>query len=287
MIHPSQNKPAMQNKGFWRSEPANLFPQKRFLAAGGNIDIIILLFTIIIAIGLKYFYSQASTENLNWILAPTVEMVELISGITFDNEVHTGFISKTHRFIIAKSCAGINFLIIVFCMLIFSRIQQVRLMGMGAKILFVIKSGITAYFLTIMANAVRIIVAIYLFEAEFYSASDSGWFAWERLHRIEGTAIYFFFLCLLYFGIVRRFNKNRFHYHGEIKNGKSLWLSTGKTPLFWYLLVTLLVPLIRRSLKGNLTGFFEHSIVVIIISMTILLLFILVRSMVRRVKNFF
>jgi len=155
----------------------------------------------------------------------------------------------------------------------------------GAKILFFIKSGITAYFLTIMANAVRIIVAIYLFETGIYS--DSGWFAWERLHRIEGTAIYFFFLCLLYFGIVRRFNKNRAYYHGEIKKGESLWLSTGKTPLFWYLLVTLLVPLIRRSLKGNLTGFFEHSIVVIIISITILFFFFLLKSIVRRVKNFF
>jgi exosortase K len=283
MIQTSQTKLAMRNKGFWRFR--NLFPQKRFLAAGGNINTIILLFTIMIAIGLKYHYSQASTENLNWILAPTVEMVEPLSGITFEKEAHTGFISKTHRFIIAKSCAGINFLIVVFCMLIFSQIQHIKPMGIGAKILFFIKSGIAAYFLTIMANTVRIIVAIYLFKTGIYA--DSGWFAWERLHRIEGTALYFFFLCLLYFGIIKRSNKNRVPYHGEIKKRKSFWLSAGKTPLFWYLLVTLLVPLIRRSLKGDLSGFFEHSIVVIIISITILLLFILIRSMVRRVKNFF
>jgi exosortase K len=285
MIHTSQTKPAMLNKGFWRYEPANLFPQKRFLAAGGKINTIFLLFTIMIAIGLKYHYSQASTENLNWILSPTVGFVEQLSGITFEKEAHSGFISKTHHFIIAKSCAGINFLIIVFCMLIFSRIQQIKAVGVWAKIFFFIKNGITAYFLTIMANAGRIIVAIYLLKTDIYS--DSGWLSWERLHRIEGTALYFSFLCLLYFGIVRRVNKNIAHYHGEIKKEKSLWIYPGKTPLFWYLLVTLLVPLIRRSLKGNLSGFFEHSIVVIIISISILLLFFLIRSMVRRVRNSF
>ncbi len=247
------------------------------------VDTIIILFTIMIAIGLKYHYSQASTENLNWILSPTVGFVEQLSGITFEKETHTGFISKTHHFIIAKSCAGINFLIIVFCMLIFSRVQQIKPVGAGAKSLFFIKSVITAYFLTIIVNALRIIVAIYLFETDIYS--DSGWLTRERLHRIEGTALYFFFLCLLYFGIVRRFNKNRTHYHGEIKKEKSLWFSTGKTPLSWYLLVTLLVPLIRRSLNGNLSGFFEHSIVVIIIPITILLLFFLLKSIVRRVKD--
>jgi exosortase K len=273
----------MRNNGFWRCR--NILPQKWFLAAGGTTNTIFLLFTIIIAIGLKYHYSQASTENLNWILSPTVGFVEQLSGITFEKESHSGFISKTHHFIIAKSCAGINFLIIVFCMLIFSRIQQIKPLGVGVKILFFIKSVIAAYFLTLIVNALRISVAIYLFESDIYS--DGGWLTRERLHRVEGTAFYFFFLCLLYFGIVKRVNKNRAHYHGETKKEKSLWSSTGKTPLFWYLLVTLLVPLIRRSLKGNLSGFFEHSIVVIIISISILLLFFLIRSMVRRVRNSF
>lgn len=243
------------------------------------VDTIIILFTIMIAIGLKHHYSQASTENLNWILAPTVGFVEQLSGITFEKEAHTGFISRTHRFIIAKSCAGINFLIIAFCMLIFSRVQQIK--PVGTKILFFIKSVITAYFLTITVNALRIVAAVYLFEIDIYS--EGGWLTRERLHRIEGTALYFFFLCLLYFGMVRRFGKNRAPHHEERE--KSLRLSTLKTPLFWYLLVTLLVPLIRRSFKGNLAGFLEHSFFVIIISTTILLFFFLLKSIVRGVKN--
>jgi hypothetical protein len=137
---------------------------------------------------------------------------------------------------------------------------------------------ITAYILTITVNALRIIAAVYLFEIDIYG----GWLTRERLHRIEGTALYFFFICLLYFGIVRGFNKNRARHHGE--KGKSLRLSTLKTPLFWYLSVTLLVPLIRRSFKGNLSGLFEHSFFVIIISITILLLFTLLKSIVRGLK---
>jgi exosortase K len=230
-------------------------------------DIIFILLAIMIAIGLKHHYSQASVEDLNWILAPTVEFVEQLSGITFEKEAYTGFISKTHRIIIAKSCAGVNFLIIAFCMLIFSRVRATK--PVGAKILFFIKSIITAYFLTIIVNALRIILAIHLYNADIYG----GWLTREMLHRIEGTAIYFMFLCFIYFVFVSRQSTN-----------KSTARRAIKTPLFWYLIVTLFVPLVRRSLQGDLSGFFEHSLVVIIILIIILLFFFLLKSMVRSVK---
>ncbi len=258
-------------KSFWRSR--NLF-SKRFMAAGGKIakkipkpslaDIIFILLVIMIAFGLKYHYSQASVDRLNWILAPTVEFVELLSGITFEQEAYTGFISKTHRIIIAKSCAGVNFLIIAFCMLIFSRVRSIK--PVGAKILLFIKSIMIAYFLTIIVNALRIILAIYLFDADIYG----GWLTREMLHRIEGTAIYFIFLCFLYFVLVPRQSEN-----------KSTTQRTIKTPLSWYLLMTLFIPLVRRSFQGNLSGFFLHSLVVITVLIIILLLFFLFKSIVR------
>jgi exosortase K len=261
-------------KSFWRSR--NLF-SKRFLAAGGKIakkipkpslaDIIFILLAIMIAVGLKHHYSQASVEDLNWILAPTVEFVEQLSGITFEQEAYTGFISKTHRIIIAKSCAGVNFLIIAFCMLIFSRVPSTK--PVGAKILLFIKSILTAYFLTIIVNALRIILAIYLFDADIYG----GWLTREMLHRIEGTAIYFIFLCFFYFVLVSRQSTN---------DGKPIARNAIKTPLSWYLLVTLFIPLVRRSLQGNLSGFFEHSLVVIIILIIIVLLFFLFKSILVR-----
>lgn len=230
-------------------------------------DIIFILLVIIIAFGLKHHYSQASVDHLNWILAPTVEFVEQLSGITFEQEQYTGFISKTHRIIIAKSCAGVNFLIIAFCMLIFSRVRQTK--QVGAKILLFIKSIMIAYFLTIIVNALRIILAIYLFDADIYG----GWLTREMLHRIEGTAIYFIFLCFLYFVLVPRQSTN---------SAKPIAWRAIKTPLSWYLLITLLIPLVRLSFQGNLSGFFEHSLVVITVLIVILLLFFLFKLILVR-----
>jgi exosortase K len=242
------------------------------LASGGKLaDIIFILIVVMIAFGLKYHYSQASVDGLNWILAPTVELVEQLSGITFEQEAYTGFISKAHRIIIAKSCAGVNFLIISFCMLIFTRFRSAK--PVGAKILLFIKSIIIAYFLTIIVNALRIILAIYLFDADIYG----GWLTREMLHRIEGTAIYFIFLCLIYFILVSRQSK---------PEGKSITRRAIKTPLFWYLMVTLFVPLVRRSLHGNLSGFFQHSLVVITVLIVILLFFFLLKSILVRKSLF-
>jgi len=258
-------------KSFCRGVQGGQFFQKAPpLAAGGKLaDIIFILLVIMIAFGLKHHYSQASVDHLNWILAPTVELVEQLSGITFEQEAYTGFISKTHRIIIAKSCAGVNFLIISFCMLIFSRIRSTK--PIGAKILLFFKSLITAYFLTIIVNALRIILGIYLFDADIYG----GWLTREMLHRIEGTAIYFMFLCFIYFVLVSRQSKHE---------GKPITRRAIKTPLFWYLIVTLFVPLVRRSFQGNLSGFFQHSVVVMIILIIIVLLFFLFKSIVRSVK---
>jgi exosortase K len=272
MVRKMNANETTQIKSFCGGSPdasrGQFFQKAPPLAAGGKLaNTIFILLAIMIAFGLKHHYSRASVEDLNWILAPTVEFVELLSGITFEQEAYTGFISKTHRIIIAKSCAGVNFLIIAFCMLIFSRVQATK--SVGAKILLFIKSIIIAYFLTIIVNTLRIILAIYLFNADIYG----GWLTREMLHRIEGTAIYFIFLCFLYFVFVPRQSTN---------DGKPTARRAIKTPLAWYLLMTLFIPLVRLSFQGNLSGFFQHSLVVITVLIVILLLFFLFKSIVGR-----
>ncbi len=81
---------------------------------------IFYILALLIAWGLKYHYSRSGSDELAWVLAPTAGLVELISGIQFENEAHTGFVSQGSRIIIAPACAGINFLIIAFCMATFS-----------------------------------------------------------------------------------------------------------------------------------------------------------------------
>jgi len=153
---------------------------------------IFLLLALFFAVGLKYHYSKAGSEDLAWILRPTAALVEQISGIPFEEEADTGFISRSHWVIIAPTCAGVNFLIIAFCMAAFSGFHHIE--HKRGKILWLSAGMVSAYLLTIFVNTLRIILSIYAYDADIYS----GWLTPQRMHRLEGVIIYFFFLCLFY-----------------------------------------------------------------------------------------
>src|SRR6266581_9094745 len=75
---------------------------------------------------LKLYYSTATVNQLRWILAPTTLLVELISRTRFEFESHAGYISSDHTFLIAGSCAGVNFLITAFLMLSLRKLWRDR-----------------------------------------------------------------------------------------------------------------------------------------------------------------
>jgi len=68
-----------------------------------------LLVVVLCALALKVYYSTATPDELRWILAPTTALVELLSGRSFTFESYAGYMSSDHRFVIAVSCAGVNF----------------------------------------------------------------------------------------------------------------------------------------------------------------------------------
>jgi exosortase K len=220
-----------------------------------------LFLAAFLAVALKYHYSEARSEDLDWILRPTAWLVERITGIPFEKEVYTGFVSYARRIVIAPACAGVNFLIIAFCMATFSaihRIQQQRLKG-----LWLAGCLAGAYGLTVLVNAVRIVVSIYSHDADI----DSDWLTAERMHRLEGVIIYFFFLCLFYriitavLPLIERAEKQ-----GEAKRGtadSSRWALAGLVPLCWYGLVTLAIPLLNSALVKDGARFVEHGAMVI------------------------
>src|SRR5689334_5204226 len=70
-----------------------------------------LAVVVLCALALKFYYSTATPNELRWILAPTTALVELLSGRSFEFESFTGYMSSDHTFVIAVSCAGVNFLI--------------------------------------------------------------------------------------------------------------------------------------------------------------------------------
>ena len=85
-----------------------------------------LLVVVLCALGLKLYYSTATPDELRWILAPTTALVELLSGSSFTFESYTGYMSSDHRFVIAVSCAGVNFLLTAFLMLGLRRLWRDR-----------------------------------------------------------------------------------------------------------------------------------------------------------------
>ncbi len=223
---------------------------------------VLLLLTLLFAFGLKYHYSQACSDDLAWILRPTAGLVEQISRIQFEKEAHTGYVSHTHQIIIAPACAGVNFFIIAFCMAVFSGILHIK--HRWLKFLWLTFSAASAYLLTIFANALRIILSIYSYNAGIYSA----WITPQRVHRLEGTLIYFFFLCLFYM-IIKKVIR---YYHSKaavrrtrdaedcyLQSETVQWIWSGLIPLFWYVLITLVIPLLNAAYDGNEAQFVEHS----------------------------
>jgi len=248
-----------------------------------SIYYFLILFT---AWGLKYHYSRAGSEELVWVLAPTAGLVELISGIQFESEAHTGFVSQGNRFVIAPACAGMNFLIIAFCMAAFSGLHtfgrhRTNLFWLGTALL-------SAYVLTIVVNAFRIIVSINTYTADI----QLGWLTPSRIHRIEGVVIYFFFLSLFYMII----NKAIYRFRGgtagkKPATGRHLatrtnyvgWICAGLIPYSWYGLITPLVPLINGVLRQDASRFAEHGIMVLAASSAVLGVVLLVRIVIHRI----
>ncbi len=226
---------------------------------------------LIIVLGLKYYYSGASSDSLQWILVPTSRLVECLSGIHFERELHSGLVSHSHRFILAPACAGVNFLVIAFSTFFFS--FAYRLKGFDQKLLWLgISLGIT-YPLTLGANALRVIAAIYLLRADIYGR----WMTPERVHRIEGTIVYFLFLLFTFITaekIVNHFLKRSRERRDILIRRKSLrhMIYVCLIPFFCYSFVALGIPLLNPAHRQNGTKFVEHCLWVVSSCLAILFL---------------
>jgi exosortase K len=237
---------------------------------------IFYVIALLIAFGLKYHYSQASSDDLTWILGPTARIVEQISKIHFEKEEGTGYINREHRIIIVPSCAGVNFFIIAFCMTVCSFIHYFK--GVRVKFLWLWTSFVGTYLLTLATNALRIIIAIHVYHTEIYS----DWLTQERLHRIEGIVVYFSFLCIFYV-IIRKI----IHYYvcGPSKGKRKIFLYAGFIPLFWYILINLVVPLLNVAYRGNTYRFIEHGSIVFAVCVAIVMIFLLIQIWYNRIVN--
>jgi len=211
-----------------------------------------LAIVVLCAVALKQYYSTATANELRWILAPTTWLVELLSGRSFQFESYTGYMSSDHTFVIAVPCAGVNFLITGFAMLALRRLWQGRLERVSWRFLPI--SIALAYVATVIANAVRICVAL---EIQRRSVEVS-WLSGNQLHRLEGIVVYFGFLMLLFMLTERR-------------SPRKVWLF----PLGIYYAMTLGVPILNGSFHQR--AFWEHFGFVMVLPLMVMLPILMVR----------
>lgn len=224
-------------------------------------NILFYLFIAGAAYALKAHYSRAGADDLAWILAPTAFLVETLSGIGFAAESGAGYFSPDRAFLIAPACAGVNFLIIAFCMAAVAGIH--RFSSAGRKSGWILLSAVTALGTTLAVNTARIIISIGLYRADMYGGAVTP----ERIHRIGGVAVYFLFLYLLFAAISRILDRASGSPDGEGRRrfAVSLW------PLFWYLAVSLGVPIANHAYRTAPDRFLEHALAVLGVSVGVFL----------------
>lgn len=160
----------------------------------------VLIVVALVVWGLKRHYADARADALWWILQPTAGLVGAVSGATFTVAPGEGYLSHERLFLIEKSCAGVNFMIAAFGMVVFALLGRVR---SGAAGLAVLALGLAAsYGAAVLVNTVRITGAMWLaahpVPVSTFTAAD--------VHRLEGIAVYFIGLVLLY-ELVRRLER--------------------------------------------------------------------------------
>ena len=213
-----------------------------------------LLVVVLCALALKFYYSTATPDELRWILAPTTALVELLQGRSFTFESYSGYMSSDRRFVIAVSCAGVNFLLTAFLMLGLRRLWRERFQAVSWR--FVPVAAVVAYVTTVIANAVRICIAL---EIQRYDFQVSGLSA-NQLHRLEGIVVYFGFLLLLFVLTEKR----------SARPSRKLVLF----PLVIYYATTLGIPLLRGSYQQG-SPFWEHFLFVLVLPLILFVPFVL------------
>jgi exosortase K len=217
-----------------------------------------LVVVLLCAAALKLYYSTASANRLRWILAPTTALVELVTGWRFEFESHAGYMSSDRSFIIAASCAGVNFLITSFLMLSLRKMWRDR--PQDTPWSFIPFAALLAYLATIVANTVRISTALRLHRTSL----EMGWLSPNQLHRFEGIFIYFGFLLLLF--TVSEKNS------GKVSNSENAFgpYCGPFFPLLFYYSTTLVVPIANGSYRLG-AEFWEHTFFVLLTPLALIL----------------
>jgi exosortase K len=157
-----------------------------------KIKLWVMAAAVLIAYAIKRHYADARVDDLEWMLGPTAQLVGALTHTTFTWQPQEGYVSRERLFLIEKSCAGINFMLAAFGMLMLALLHRVGSGRSAARVLGV--SLLASYSAAVLVNTVRIAIAMWLaahpVAPSTFSAAD--------VHRFEGIAVYFGGLVLLH-----------------------------------------------------------------------------------------
>ncbi|HEX3102620.1 MAG TPA: exosortase K [Pyrinomonadaceae bacterium] len=221
-----------------------------------------LVAVLLCSAAIKMYYSSAGVNDLLWILTPTRLLVGLATGVGFTYESNSGYMSSDHSFLIAAACSGVNFMITAFLMLAVGRLWKFRSQMISWT--FIPVSLVFAYLTTIVANTVRISIALYIRRAD----PELIWLNPGEMHRFEGIVVYFGFLLLL-FVASEKFGSNI----GPQVGGPRGLLRRTLLPLAVYYATTIGVPLANGVFRHGpvAADFWLHSLFVLLTPLFLLL----------------
>jgi len=237
-----------------------------------------LVVVLLCAVAVKQYYSTASVNQLRWILAPTTALVGLVTGSTFEFESYAGYISSDRSFVIAASCAGVNFLITAFLMLSLRKLWTARSQNRSDRLgwRFIPIAGVAAYIATLVANTVRIATAVRLKGLPL----GMSWLSGNQLHRLEGIFVYFGFLLVLFL-VSEKMNSEvaSISRTASISKNASSLFRLSVFPLLIYYATALGIPLVNGLYRsGRAADFWQHSVFVLLTPLLLILPLVVFRA---------
>ena len=227
--------------------------------------IVMTIVAIVIAWGMKYHYSHSSSDELAWILAPTAYLVQMTGDMKFKREINTGYLNNEYGIVIAPSCSGVNFMIIVFCLSAYTGLKHIK--TAPAQFLWIMVSMACSYAYTLLVNTFRISLSLYSMRTEFLQT----WFSRETVHLLEGVIVYFIFLLIYNHLLNRTINPD-----GIVDCRKPFMpIRRFLLPLSFYLSFTLVVPVLNHGGLLPDRSFTEFAIIVLAVCSIVCLLFFL------------
>ena len=217
---------------------------------------------------LKRHYADADPDDLLWILRPTTWLVGIATGASFTFQPGEGYLSREHLFLIEKSCAGINFMIAAFGMLVYAQFHRIDSARMAVQVFG--GSLLAGYAAAVLVNAARIAAAMWL------AAHPAAWSAFSAadVHRAEGIVVYFGGLVLLYKGSDLVFQHSRGGRNVEIQDTTP---SIVIVPLAAYYAVTLAIPVANGAAAGGAIA--RHALFVLAVPPVLILLGCVIRRL--------